>query len=198
VHRLAIAAILVACSSAPPPVEPTTPSNQAPPPAPVAGGVQYVGHPDAKVQVDYWFDYECPACVSFAPTLDAIVRRYGDQIVVYYRNFPLSHHARARPAAIAAEAARRQGKFIEMHRLLMARSPRLEDTDLRAAARELGLDLQRYDADVADPTASDAIAREYAAAEAAGISYVPFVSVNDVELTQRDEAGLSALIDGSL
>jgi protein-disulfide isomerase len=192
-----VAAVLAACSAAPAPAIP--PSNEAPAPVGAEPGAQYVGNPAAEVVLVYWFDYECVHCVAFAPTLDKLERAFGDRIVVYYKNFQLAKHPAAHDAAVAAEAARRQGKFIEMHRVLMATSPRFEASALRAQASSLELDLDRFDADLADPTAAAAIDREYAEGEAADLWYVPVLFINGIEYVGDFElTRLSAAIDAAL
>ncbi|MCB9562476.1 MAG: DsbA family protein [Kofleriaceae bacterium] len=196
-------ATLAACgrAAAPAPTAAAPLSNQAVAAAPTTtgGDGQYAGNPDASVRLTYWFDYECPFCVQAGPVLDQVEARYGDRIVVYYRNFPLSQHHGARPAAIAAEAARRQGRYLEMYRLLIAISPRFEPADLRDAAAQLGLDLDRFDADVADPAAGAAIDAEYAAGERAGLVGVPTLQIDGVDYTgDFDVDAISRELDARL
>lgn len=87
-------------------------------------------------------DFECPYCAAAAERLA------GARLRLAFRHFPVrSSHPRAWPAACAAEAAARQGRFWEMHDLLFADQGRLEDPHLWDRARTLGLDLERFDAD---------------------------------------------------
>ena len=87
-------------------------------------------------------DFECPYCAALELRLRQL------PITVVFRHFPVrSSHPRAWPAACAAEAAGRQGRFWEMHDLLFADQARLEDPHLWDRARSLGLDLERFDAD---------------------------------------------------
>jgi protein-disulfide isomerase len=194
---VALVALLASCGGAPAPAE--VPQNRAPEPVAAPAGGQYVGNPNASVVLTYWFDYECPHCIAFSPKLDELERTYGDRIVVYYKNYQFPKHPDAHRAAIAAEAARRQGKFIEMHRLLIASSPRFSTSELRALADQLGLDLDHYDADVADPSAAALVDRDYAEGDAAGIQGVPTLYINGVEVVDSLEpSALSAKIDALL
>jgi protein-disulfide isomerase len=85
-------------------------------------------------------DYECPFCAAFEARLDAFE--------VCFRHFPVkSAHPRAVAAACAAEAAALQGRFWAMHDALFADQGRLEDPHLWARAEQLGLDVERFDAD---------------------------------------------------
>lgn len=61
-------------------------------------------------------DFQCPACASYHPIVNAVVEKYKDDIYFQFRNFPLeSLHQNARAGARAAEAANLQGKFWEMY-----------------------------------------------------------------------------------
>jgi protein-disulfide isomerase len=180
----------LACAASTPEV-----ANHVEPMPSLTPEVPFVGNPRARVVVTYYFDYECPHCVDYAPELEALEKRYGDRIVVYYKDFPISHHRRAKPAAIAAEAARRQGKYFEMYHLLIRTSPRFEDAELRADAQQIGLDLARFDVDVRDPAAAARVSESYQAGETAGIMGTPeFVVGHDVV----DADKLPAAIDAAL
>jgi protein-disulfide isomerase len=77
------------------------------------------GNPKAKVAIEVFNDYECPACATFQKTLEEIEQKYGDKVQLIYRNFPLKTiHPKAMAAAQAAEAAGKQHKFWEMIKLL--------------------------------------------------------------------------------
>ena len=81
----------------------------------------------------------------------------GDGVRFAFRHFPLTEiHPHALAASAAAEAAALQGRFWEMHELLFHRQQALEDDDLRRYARELGLDVERFDADRASAGVLDA------------------------------------------
>jgi protein-disulfide isomerase len=87
-------------------------------------------------------DYECPFCAAFEAQLRELA------VQVCFRHFPVkSSHPRAYAAACAAEAAALQGRFWEMHDALFADQGRLEDPHLWARAEQLGLDVERFDAD---------------------------------------------------
>ena len=65
-------------------------------------------------------DFQCPACGIYYPIVNKLAEEFGDKIAIIYRHFPLkSIHRNAEAAALAAEAAGRQGKFWEMHNALL-------------------------------------------------------------------------------
>jgi protein-disulfide isomerase len=86
---------------------------------------------------------------------------------------PLSFHPNAMPAALAAEAARAQGKFWEMHDKLFANQQALSDATYAQYAKELGLDLARFEADRASPATKRRVEEDVAAAAAAGVTGTP-------------------------
>lgn len=73
------------------------------------------GNQGAKIKVVEFTDFECPFCVRAFPTIEGLVKKYGDQLSLEYKSFPLSFHASAQKAAEAALCAGEQGKFWEMH-----------------------------------------------------------------------------------
>ena len=76
---------------------------------------QVRGDSDAKVKIVEFSDFECPFCQKTLPTLDKVFEKYGDQVSLEYRHYPLGFHSKAQKAAEAAECAGEQGKFWEMH-----------------------------------------------------------------------------------
>ncbi len=83
-------------------------------------GGQALTSTGGPVRLVVFSDYECPACRAFSLRLDTIRGKYPTQLSVYYRNLPLPYHAKARPAAFAAECAAIQGKFRSANKLLFA------------------------------------------------------------------------------
>ncbi len=79
-------------------------------------GTGYIkGNKDAKIKIVEYTDFECPYCNKSFPTIEALLAKYGNQVSLEYRSFPLSFHADAQKAAEAALCAGEQGKFWEMH-----------------------------------------------------------------------------------
>jgi protein-disulfide isomerase len=79
-------------------------------------GDERIGAHDAAVTIVEFSDFQCPYCRDFAETVDTVLARYGRNVRVVFRNFPLTGiHPFARAAAIAGECAARQGRFGEFH-----------------------------------------------------------------------------------
>jgi protein-disulfide isomerase len=95
-----------------------------------------------------------------------------------WKNFPLSFHVNAGPAAQAALAAAAQGKFWEMHDKLFANSDALERPRLEAYAKELKLDLPRFRADLDAGVHKARIDADTAQGQALGLTGTPTVFIN--------------------
>lgn len=112
--------------------------------APVRGGAA------APVTIIEVSDFECPYCARVQPTLLQLEREYPGKLRTAFKFYPLPSHNYARPAAAAARAAQRQGRFWEMHDYLFAHQAELEKlagAGFSAAAAALSLDGARFSAD---------------------------------------------------
>jgi len=136
----------------------------------------------AAVELVEFASFQCPFSAREEAVVNDLQKRYGDKLTVRYMHLPLAFQVRARPAAIASEAARRQGKFDLMHEKLFANQQHLEDADLRAYAEAIGLDLARYDKDIADPALGAEVDRQALVAGAVGATGTPTFFVNGKQI----------------
>ena len=136
-----------------------------------------LGPAEAAITVVEFSDFQCPYCARLASTMHALPSRHADVRVVF-RQLPLPNHPLARPAAKAALAAHRQGKFWEMHDALFDQGGTLEAGDLERIAEELGLDMQRFEQDREDPAIEAMIAEDEALARELGVTGTPASFVN--------------------
>jgi len=111
-------------------------------------------------------DFECPYCAAEVAGL------HGVRVV--FRHFPVvSKHPRSRRLAHAAEAAALQGAFWEMHDSLFADQGHLDDPHLWERVEELGLDLERFEADRRSPEVAARVDRDFRSGIAAGVMKTP-------------------------
>jgi formate-nitrite transporter family protein len=140
-----------------------------------------MGPMNASVTVVNYGDYECPDCHRRHRAIQKVIDELGDTVRFAYRHFPLVKvHPNALRAAEAAEAAAAQNKFWEMHRLLYLHPDKLADKDLRRYAQEIGLDLGRFDREMANSIYSDQILKDYYNSLVYGISGTPTTFINGV------------------
>jgi predicted DsbA family dithiol-disulfide isomerase len=155
------------------------------------------GPKDAPVTLVKDGDYECPYCRQVHPVLKELQERAGERVRFIFRHFPLdSVHPRARRAAQAAEAAASQGRFWEMHDLLYESQGELDREDLMRYAAELGLDLRRFEEDLANDHHAWRIEEDRLGGNRAGVEGRPGFFVNGVRYTGPiDLDGLLAAVE---
>jgi protein-disulfide isomerase len=113
-------------------------------------------------------DLECPYCAR----AHLILKELPVQRV--FRHFPvISKHPRARVLAAAAEAAGLQGRFWEMHDSLLEDQGHLDDPHLWSRARDLGLDLDRFEADRRSEAVARRVERDFRSGIRAGVTTTP-------------------------
>ena len=138
-----------------------------------------IGPPDAPVSVINYGDYQCPDCHQRHRAVEKMFNELVNSVRFAYRHFPLVNvHPHALRAAEAAEAAAAQGKFWEMHRLLYVQPDKLEDRHLRRYAREIGLDLDRFDRELVGGVYTDQVLKDYYNSMIHGITGAPTTFIN--------------------
>lgn len=101
------------------------------------------GAASAPVQIIEFSDFQCPYCGVAAETVGKVVAKYGDQVSVVYRHFPLPMHAQAERAAQASMCANDQGGFWKFHDALFAERKAWTDDDFKSYAKKAGLDQKK-------------------------------------------------------
>jgi len=126
------------------------------------------GSPGGRLILEYG-DYECPYSRQAFRQIQRVERKLGPGVRFAFRHFPLTGiHPHALAAALAAEAAARQGRFWDAHELLFHRQQALEDGDLQKYAGELGLDTAAFGRDRASSVTLGRVRRDVASGLASG------------------------------
>lgn len=157
---------------------PAKPVAAAPAKSAIPSTMPVTGGKDALVTIIEVSDFQCPFCSRVGPTMKKVKEAYKENVRIVWANNPLSFHNRAKPAALAAMAAHRQGKFWEMHDKLFANQRALTDDNFKKWATELKLDLAKFDKDMKDDALSKQIDREQKAAQATGARGTPGFFIN--------------------
>ncbi len=157
------------------------------------------GSEDALVTLVEFSDYECPFCSRADVTVRQLQKEYGNKLRVVMKQNPLSFHANAKPAALAAMAAGEQGKYWEMHEKLFANNKALDAASLEKYAGELGLDVAKWKQDLNNPKFSEIIGRDQALAAKVGASGTPAFFINGRFLSGAQPIdNFKAIIDDEL
>ncbi len=143
-----------------------------------------LGNADAQVAIVEFSDFECPFCRRHqANTVPSLVDKYvqtGDVKYVFV-DFPLSFHAQAEPAAIAAACANEQGGFWPMHDQLFASQATLGPATYRKLAADLKFDTATFERCIANPATKSRVAKHVALGEAVGVSGTPAFLIGRIQ-----------------
>lgn len=169
----------------------------------IAGGALYYGLSDNSsnssntaeaqtVHILKYSDYQCPACKAYIPVQEELKREFGDKIEIEYRHFPLSGHRYAALAAYAAEAARNQGKYKEMHDQIF----RYQEVWSRGEARshfmdfanEIGLDTEQFAADLESEEIHQKVALQREEGVRRQVNATPTFFINGQRLRQNPQS----------
>jgi protein-disulfide isomerase len=139
------------------------------------------GAAEAPVTLVEYGDYECPYCGAAYPIVKEVQARMGERLRFVFRNFPITtSHPHAEQAAEAAEAADAQGSFWPMHDLLYENQRRLGGADLHAYAAQLGLDVDRFDRELAEHVHAARVHEDFISGVRSGVNGTPTFYVNGV------------------
>jgi len=167
-----------------------------------AGDITY-GPTGAPLVVIEYSDFECPFCAEYAVIMAQLREKYGDRVQFVFRFFPLNSHRYGMLSAQAAYAASLQGKFWEMHDLLFERQEEWAgSSDPRpyfdGYAESLGLDVDRFRADMDAPTTISFIEAQHAEGTDAGVTHTPWFVVGDSAVLPRSVEDFEKLIEAGL
>ena len=156
-----------------------------------------LGPATAPITLLEFGDYECPDCGNAYPVIKRLIAEMGPRLRFVFRNFPLSNvHPHASVAAQAAEAAAAQGKFWEMHDLLYEHQRELADIEMAKFALRIGLEIYRFEADLASERFSRRVTSDYESGVKSGVTGTPTFFINEVRYVgEKDYDSLRAAIE---
>ena len=136
------------------------------------------GPESAPITIVEFADFQCPHCAQTAPVLDKIVDSRKNEVRFAYKFYVLGKFPNSENAARAAIAAGKQGKFWEMHHLIFANHDNLTQQALDGMAKQLGLDVGRFHADMQSPETAERIAKDRKLGEDLKIEGTPSIFIN--------------------
>jgi len=138
----------------------------------------FVGGSGAKVALVEYACFQCPYCAHLAPKLKKIKQSFGDKVAHYYKFYPVRSHEHGVPAALAGWAAYKQGKFWQLYDKMYANRENLEQQQLAGYAQQVGLDMAKFEADIASPEAMKVIEADKLEGMRNGVEGTPTFFVN--------------------
>ena len=144
-----------------------------------------LGDADAPVTIIEWSDFECPFCARAYPTVKQVEEEYvaDGRVKIVFRDFPLSFHAEAQPAALAAECANEQDMFWEYHDLIFENQNLLGDAQYESWAQELGLDMNQFSDCYSSQKYASEVAEDFSDGGRLGVQGTPSFFVNGVQIS---------------
>src|ERR1041385_168986 len=186
-----------------PTAQATTPQGSTNANAP--GAVAQSTRPNVKVNspvvLEEYGDYQYPPCGQLYPELKQIEKEYGNQVQIVFHHFPLMKiHKNALVAAHAAEAARNQNKFWEMHDRLYRNQKEWSELDdprpvLISYAKQLGLKIEQFRNDLGSNVIDQRISADMQRGSAIGVTGTPTVFL-DWRLVNYQATNLEGLRRG--
>ncbi|HST43369.1 MAG TPA: thioredoxin domain-containing protein [Conexibacter sp.] len=159
---------------------------------------------DGRVTLVEFLDFECESCGALYPLMEELREQYDGRVTFAIRYFPLPGHANAGTSALAVEAAARQGALEPMYRTMFETQAQWGEQQeskaplFREFASRLGLDMRRFDRDVAAEATAARVLRDQQDGTALGIQGTPALYLNGRELTLESAEQLRADIDAAL
>ena len=149
------------------------------PPVSIAvAGAPVRGVASAPVTMVEFSDFQCPFCIAATPQLEAVLKAYPGQVKLIFKQFPLDSHSQAALAAAAALAAHKQGKFWGMYDALFAQKGNLSRQRIVDLAGAVGLDVNRFQADLGSPEIKHAVDKDIADGEKISVDSTPTLFVD--------------------
>ena len=136
------------------------------------------GPASAPVTIIEYSDFQCPFCARVNPTLDQVLKVYGDKVRIVLKDFPLPNHPEAPKAAEAAHCAGEQGKYWELHDRMFANQQALQVPMIKQYATQLGIDMNAFSQCLDSGKHSARVAENLKSGEALGVGSTPTLYVN--------------------
>jgi formate-nitrite transporter family protein len=167
--------------------------------------IHVLGNPDAPVTLEEFGDFQCPPCGTLSAPINQLEQDYRPRLRVIFRHFPLAMHRHAREAALAAEAAGRQGRFWKMHDVLYReQAVWSEAAGVRplfdAYAGMLGLKIDRFKKDMESDEVKRRVTADQQQGATLGITITPTVFINNRALPNASlsPAALRAAVEAAM
>ena len=140
---------------------------------------------ELPIVLEEFSDFQCPACKAYFEVVETVRSEFSEEELDFqYKHLPLtSIHEYAYSSAIASEAAREQGKFIEYYRILFENQENLTEQDLLKYAQDLELDIDKFKSDLENPDVIARVDNDAKEAEDRGYDSTPTFVLNGKRLT---------------
>ena len=157
-----------------------------------------IGPATAPVTIVMFSDFQCPACSRTHPVLKRVIAEFPGKVRFVVRDYPLEMHKDAFNAALAANAAAKQGKFEAYTEKLYTSQDALDKASLVRYAADLDLNAKQFEIDFSDAAAAAEIKADQADGESHGVNSTPTIFVNGVKVHSLSASAFRRAINRAL
>jgi len=162
-------------------------------------GSPVTGTANAKITLVEFSDFQCPYCSKAVIQIAATLKAYPNDVRLIFKQYPLDSHPQAAISAAASLAAHAQGKFWPLHDVMFANRPKLSREAILAWAKEIGVDMKKFVADMDSPETRKTVLRDQADGDKAGVEGTPTFFINGQKYNgDLAPESLKPVIDGEL
>jgi protein-disulfide isomerase len=162
-------------------------------------GAPVAGPASAPITLVEFSDFQCPYCSKAVVQINATLKAYPNDVRLIFKQYPLDSHPAAAISAAASLAAHAQGKFWPMHDVMFANRQRLSRQAILGWAKDIGLDMKRFTADLDSDVIRKAVLRDQADGDKAGVEGTPTVFLNGQKYNgDLAPDAIKPVIDGEL
>lgn len=157
------------------------------------------GNPSAKVILQEYSDFECPACGLAFSVVENLISRYGKDFRFEFKQFPLtSIHKDSYNAALASECANDQNKFWDYYKTLYQKQNSLSLADLKKHAQDLKLDTVKFNACLDSRAKKKVVDADIKDGKAKSIQGTPTFFLNGQQLNLKSFADLEVALKAAI
>ena len=162
-------------------------------------GAPATGPANAPITLVEFSDFQCPYCSKAVAQISATLKAYPNDVRLIFKQYPLDSHPAAAISAAASLAAHAQGKFWPMHDVMFANRQKLSRQAILAWAKDIGLDMKRFTADLDSESIRKTVLRDQADGDKAGVEGTPTVFLNGQKYNgDLAPDAIKPVIDGEL
>jgi len=148
----------------------------------------FTGYAGAPIELVEYGDYQCEYCATVMPVVRQLLEVLRTEVKYVFRNFPLPNiHPMALEAAVVAEAAGLQGRFWEMHEMILKNQKYLNLSSLYLMAEEIGLDIAEFDRSGRRKQLFQKVISDYESGVRSGVDSTPTFFINGLRYSGFDD-----------
>ena len=162
------------------------------------GASVFKGPANAPVTIINFSDFQCPFSKRSVSMVNDLMKKYDGKIKYVFKHFPLGFHKMAKPAALAAIAAHKQGKFWEYYKILYDNIKSISNENLIKWAEQLKLDMDKFENDRNSDQAGKILQNDMALGRKFGVRGTPTLFVNGYKIVGADGKKIEKIIAGQI